>query len=238
VWAATAGAAAGGAPWTGALSTFAIVTMTVGNLGALTQPDMKRMLAFSSVAHAGYLLVGVAAIAAAGGRGDAAPVLFYLLAYTITNLAAFGVMIALGEDPDRPRGERTRIHAFAGAARRHPALAFVMALAMLSLAGVPPTAGFFGKYAIFREAVAQGLTPLAVWGVLNSALSLAYYLGVIVVMYMRPEESPIPAARGVALRVALALLAFAIVWGGIGPSGPVPGLADLVRWAETAVAAR
>jgi NADH-quinone oxidoreductase subunit N len=221
-----------------ALSTLAIVTMTVGNLGALTQPNVKRMLAFSSIAHAGYLLVGVAAVAAARGRGDAGPILYYLLAYTVTNLAAFGVVVALGEDPERAGRERTRVHAFAGAARRHPALAFVMALAMLSLAGVPPTAGFFGKYFLFREAVAQGLTNLAVWGALNSALSLAYYLGVIVAMYMRPEESPMPAARGIALRVALALLAIAIVWAGVGPSGPVPGLPDLVRWAENAVAVR
>lgn len=244
VWGAATSAGAGasasvaGGALTAALSTLAVLTMVVGNLGALTQPDIKRMLAFSSIAHAGYLLVGVAAVAAAGGRGDAAPILYYLLAYTVTNLAAFGVVVALGEDPARPGRERTRIAAYAGAARRHPALALVLALAMLSLAGVPPTAGFFGKYFLFREAVAQGLTGLAVWGVLNSALSLAYYVGVIVVLYMRPEEAPIPAARGAALRIALALLAVAIVWAGVGPSGPVPGLPDLVRWAETAVAAR
>ncbi len=222
----------------GALSIVAILTMTIGNLGALTQPNIKRMLAFSSVAHAGYILVGVAAVAASGGRGDAAPILYYLLVYTVTSLAAFGVVIALGEDPQHPGRERTRVDAYAGAARRHPALALVLALAMLSLAGVPPTAGFFGKYFLFREAVAQGLTGLAVWGVLNSALSLAYYLGLIVVMYMRPEEAPIPAARGIAFRVVLALLAIAIVWGGVAPSGPIPGMPDLVRWAESAVAAR
>ncbi len=222
----------------GALSLLAILTMTVGNLGALTQPDVKRMLAFSSVAHAGYLLVGLAAVAAGGGRGDAGPVLFYLLAYSITSLAAFGVVIALGEDPERPGRERTRVAAFAGAARRHPGLALVAAISMLSLAGVPPTAGFFGKYLLFREAVAQDLTDLAVWGVLNSALSLYYYLALVVVMYMRPEAAPIPAARGLALRGLLALLAVAILWAGAAPSGPIPGLPDLLRWAETAVAAR
>lgn len=232
---------AGGAPGidlTGALSVLAILTMTVGNLGALTQPDVKRMLAFSSVAHAGYLLVGVAAISAGNGRGDAWPVLYYLLAYAVMNLAAFGVVIALGEDPARPGRERTRVAAFAGAARQHPGLALVAALAMLSLAGVPPTAGFFGKYFLFREAVERGLTHLAVWGVLNSALSLYYYLGLIVVMYMRPAEAPMPAAGGLAFRALLALLALAILWAGIGPSGPLPGLRDLVRWAETAVAVR
>jgi NADH-quinone oxidoreductase subunit N len=221
---------------TGALSLLAILTMTVGNLGALTQPDVKRMLAFSSVAHAGYLLVGLAAVAAGGG--DAGPVLFYLLVYALASLAGFGVVIALGEDPERPGRERTRLAAFAGAARRHPGLALVAALSMLSLAGVPPTAGFFGKYLLFREAVERGLTPLAVWGVLNSALSLYYYLALVVVMYMRPEAAPIPAARGLALRGLLALLAIAILWAGIAPSGPLPGLPDLVGLAETAVAAR
>jgi NADH-quinone oxidoreductase subunit N len=234
VW-ATSGADSG-VDMTGALSLLAILTMTVGNLGALTQPDVKRMLAFSSVAHAGYLLVGLAAVAAGGG--DAGPVLFYLLVYALASLAGFGVVIALGEDPERPGRERTRLAAFAGAARRHPGLALVAALSMLSLAGVPPTAGFFGKYLLFREAVERGLTPLAVWGVLNSALSLYYYLALVVVMYMRPEAAPIPAARGLALRGLLALLAIAILWAGIAPSGPLPGLPDLVGLAETAVAAR
>jgi len=226
---------------TSTLSLLAIVTMTVGNLGALTQPNVKRMLAFSSIAHAGYLLVGVAAIAAArraGGLGDAAPILYYLLAYAVTNLAAFGVVIALGNQREAGSGERVRIDAYAGAARENPAIALVMAVAMFSLAGVPPTAGFFGKYMLFREAVAQGLTPLVVWGVLNSALSLYYYLGLIVVMYMKPEREPVAAVRGFALRAVLVLLALAVLWGGVAPAGSLPGLPDLVRWAETSIASR
>lgn len=239
VWAA---AGTPGVPdLTSTLSILAIVTMTVGNLGALTQPNVKRMLAFSSIAHAGYLLVGVAAIAAArrsGGLGDSAPILYYLLAYAVTNLAAFGVVIALGNAREAREGERVRIDAYAGAARRNPAIALVMAVAMLSLAGVPPTAGFFGKYMLFREAVAQRLTPLVVWGVLNSALSLYYYLGLIVVMYMKPEREPVAAMRGFALRAVLVLLALAVLWGGVAPAGSLPGLPDLVRWAETAIASR
>jgi len=239
VWAA---AGTPGVPdLTSTLSILAIVTMTVGNLGALTQPNVKRMLAFSSIAHAGYLLVGVAAIAAArrsGGLGDSAPILYYLLAYAVTNLAAFGVVIALGNAREARDGERVRIDAYAGAARRNPAIALVMAVAMLSLAGVPPTAGFFGKYMLFREAVAQRLTPLVVWGVLNSALSLYYYLGLIVVMYMKPEREPVAAVRGFALRAVLVLLALAVLWGGVAPAGSLPGLPDLVRWAETAIASR
>ncbi|MFN0150263.1 MAG: NADH-quinone oxidoreductase subunit N, partial [bacterium] len=239
VWAA---AGAPGLPdLTPTLSVLAIITMTVGNLGALTQPNVKRMLAFSSIAHAGYLLVGVAAIAAArraGGLGDAAPILYYLLAYAVTNLAAFGVVIALGNQREASTEERTRIDSYAGAARRNPAIALVMAVAMLSLAGVPPTAGFLGKYMLFREAVAQGLTPLVVWGVLNSALSLYYYLGLIVVMYMKPEREPVAIVRGFALRTVLVLLALAVLWGGIAPAGSLPGLPDLVRWAETSIASR
>jgi NADH-quinone oxidoreductase subunit N len=226
---------------TGAFSLLAILTMTVGNLGALTQPNVKRMLAFSSIAHAGYLLVGVAAISAAGragGDAGASSILYYLLAYSLTNLAAFGVVIALGGRSARPGAERVRIQDYAGTARRDPALAAVMAIAMLSLAGVPPTAGFFGKYMLFRSAVAQGLTPLVVWGVLNSALSLYYYLGMIVVMYMQPEREPVAAARGFALRALLVSLAVLVIWAGVAPAGTIPGLPDLVGWVETSLVSR
>jgi NADH-quinone oxidoreductase subunit N len=226
---------------TGVFSLLAILTMTVGNLGALTQPNVKRMLAFSSIAHAGYLLVGVAAISAAGragGDAGASSILYYLLAYSLTSLAAFGVVIALGGRSTRPAAERVRIQDYAGAARRDPALAAVMAIAMLSLAGVPPTAGFFGKYMVFRSAVAQGLTPLVVWGVLNSALSLYYYLGLIVVMYMQPEREPVAAARGFALRALLVSLAVLVIWAGVAPAGSIPGLPDLVGWVETSLVSR
>jgi NADH-quinone oxidoreductase subunit N len=109
---------------------------------------------------------------------------------------------------------------------------------MLSLAGVPPTAGFFGKYMLFRSAVAQGLTPLVVWGVLNSALSLYYYLGMIVVMYMQPEREPVAAARGFALRALLVSLAVLVIWAGVAPAGTIPGLPDLVGWVETSLVSR
>jgi NADH-quinone oxidoreductase subunit N len=183
--------------WRLALAVLAVLTMTLGNVAALLQSDIKRMLAYSSIAHAGYILV---ALVAAGANGGASA-LFYLLGYTVTNLGAFGSVIALS---DRAR-ERTRIADFAGAAREHPAVAAVMSICLLSLAGFPPFAGFVGKFLIFGAAVEAGWTWLAVVGVLNSLISVYFYLRPVVQMYMT-EPAPGWSHVQVAPLVALALL--------------------------------
>jgi NADH-quinone oxidoreductase subunit N len=162
--------------WTGLLWLLAALTMTAGNLCALVQDNVKRMLAYSSIAHAGYALVGMVAATADGG----ASVLFYLLVYALTNLGAFGVVMALG----RVGAANERLADYAGVGFAHPLLGFAMAVCMLSLTGMPPLAGFAGKFYLFSAAVDAGLVGLVVIGVLNSLVSAYYYFGVIRQMYM------------------------------------------------------
>ncbi|MDX1764202.1 MAG: NADH-quinone oxidoreductase subunit N [bacterium] len=161
----------------------AIVTMVTGNFIALRQTSVKRMLAYSSIAHAGYLLIGVVV----GGETGISSVLLYLLVYTFMNVGAFGVLILL----NKVGMAGDRYDDFSGLAKVSPASAFVMMVFMFSLAGIPPTAGFAGKFYIFMGAVQGGYTWLAIIGVLNSAVSAYYYLRVIVRMYMEtPAEEP------------------------------------------------
>ena len=167
----------------------ACLTMIVGNMSALTQENVKRMLAFSSVAHAGYMLVGLAAVATSGWDTGATAILFYLLAYTFMTVGAFTVMALLGR---RAEGDLVFDRDWSGAARRHPFLALAMTVFMLGLGGIPPTAGFFGKYSLFKAAVDAGLTSLVVIAVLNSLVSVYYYLRVVVALYMRPERPFVP----------------------------------------------
>lgn len=182
----------------------AAASMVVGNLMAVAQPNLKRMLAFSSVAHSGYLVVGLLALTARTVHSGRA-LLFYLLAYSLMNLLAFGVASTLGR-----RGETSIAH-YAGLARRSPLLALAMALALLSLTGIPPTIGFAGKFMVFRGAVEAGYIWLAVIGVLSSVWSAYYYLRVIVYMYMiEPKaewpETRVPFANGLALAVCFAFI--------------------------------
>ena len=163
----------------------ACVTMIIGNLCALTQDNVKRLFAFSSVAHAGYVLVGLAAVARLGSGGEA--VLFYLLAYAFMNIGAFTVVQLLSR---RTEGELQFDRDWSGMARRFPTLGLAMTVFMLALGGIPPTAGFLGKYLVFRSAIDAGLVSLVIIGVLNSAASVYFYLRVVVAMYMREERRP------------------------------------------------
>jgi NADH-quinone oxidoreductase subunit N len=199
----------------------AIVTMLFGNLLALPQRSVKRMLAYSSVAHAGYLLVGVVAAGAAGAREDALTgLLFYLAAYTVTVVGAFAVVGALERrEPaadDEPE-DAWDLARFAGLGRRRPALAFAMTVFLLSLAGVPPTAGFIAKLLVFKAAVGAQAVPLAIAGVATSALGVYYYLRVVVWMYMRPAEGVEETLASPALSLGLGAAAIAVVVLGIGP---------------------
>jgi len=164
--------------WPLLVAIIAALTMTVGNLVAMAQSNIKRMLAYSSIAQAGYVLIGVAA-----SRQGTGPVLFYLLGYTATNLGAF---IAVIEIARRIGSERTAD--FAGLYRRAPGLAFALAISLLSLAGLPPLVGFFGKLFVFWAAIQANLGWLVLIGVLNSAVSLFYYAQVIHAMYLLPGE--------------------------------------------------
>jgi len=186
--------------WVGLIWISAVLTMLIGNIVALVQSNIKRMLAYSSIAHAGYILV---AVATRNHEGVAA-VLFYTLAYALMNIGAFTVVALMGRRGD----QRSNIDDFSGLGFRQPVLAASLTVFMLSLAGIPTTAGFLGKFFIFRAAIASKLVGLAVIGVINSAISVYYYLRVIVVMYMResPEELPrVAVSPGVGSVVAVAV---------------------------------
>jgi NADH-quinone oxidoreductase subunit N len=167
----------------------ALATMVFGNLVALVQTSVKRMLAYSAISHTGYLLVGLAAALKSASPDRGASIVFYLLPYTLMTFGAFAVLAALGRD----RGEDETYDSFRGLSTRRPFLALVMLLFMISLAGIPPTAGFWSKFYLFREAVLAGEWPLALAGVLTSMFSAYYYLRLVVVMYMQPEGDDAPA---------------------------------------------
>ena len=200
-----------GDDWKFPLWALAILTMTLGNLLAIAQSSVKRMLAYSSIAHAGYLLIGVAAGNEAGGQA----LLFYLLAYAPMTLGAFGVVMALkdGEKDNEGYGS------FAGLGLKRPFLGLAMSIFMFSLAGFPPLGGFTGKFYIFRSAVVAGYTDLAVIGALNSVLSVIYYLRVIVMMYMeKGGVEPKPFAAAPYLYIAIALAMAGTIYLGVLPS--------------------
>ncbi len=212
------GAAVASTPIGGVVAALAVLTMIFGNLLALPQRSVKRMLAYSSIAHAGYLLVGVVASAVAGAREKAlAGILFYLAAYTATVIGAFAVVGAL-ERPNRgdlESADAWDLDRFAGLGRRRPALAFAMAVFLFSLAGVPPTAGFIGKLYIFNAAMGAQLYGLAVLGILTSILGAYYYLRVILYMYFLPAKGEEAALASPTLSIALAAAVAAVVLFGI-----------------------
>src|SRR5262249_23068434 len=166
------------AGWPPVLAWIAVLTMTVANLVAGQQESVKRMLAYSSIAHAGYLLVGVVATMHSMPQASAS-VLFYLLTYMVSTVGAFGALILCG----RRGAEAVSYEVLAGIGRRHPAAALAFSLFLVSLAGIPPTAGFFGKWFIFRAAIDGGFYLLVVLAVLNSVIGAYYYLRVLVFMY-------------------------------------------------------
>jgi NADH-quinone oxidoreductase subunit N len=207
--------------WSWVLAVLAALTMTVGNLAALRQTNLKRMLAYSSIAQAGYILVGLAA----GSETGISAVLFYLFVYAFTNVAAFAVIIAVGRFGGSEQGGET-LDDFSGLAKRKPGLAAVMALCMLSLAGVPPLAGFMAKLTVFGAAVGSDLIWLVVFGVVNSVVSAYYYLRVVVAMYMRQGSAVGEATTPIcpALQVGVGLSAVTIVLLGLWPA-PIINLA-------------
>jgi NADH-quinone oxidoreductase subunit N len=197
--------------WTALLWGLAALTMTVGNVVALAQSNLKRMLAYSSIAHAGYMLMGLVA----GGAPGAGAVLFYLLAYTFTTIGAFGAIGLCA----RAGEEAVDVGDFAGLARRHPVLAATLTLFLLSLVGIPPLAGFVAKFYLFGSAVRAGYLWLTVLAVLNSATAAYYYLRVIVYMYMRePEGEGVAVASSLAGGLALAIALVGIVLLGLIPA--------------------
>jgi NADH-quinone oxidoreductase subunit N len=196
------------AVWGNALAVLAVLTMTLGNLVALRQSSLKRLLAYSGIAHAGYILVGLAAGTPAGAEGA----LFYLISYAFMNIGVFAVIILLEKAGESDALDK-RAHGLAG---RRPWLAAALAIFLFSLAGMPPFAGFFGKFYVFAAAVEGGMSWLAAIAMLNSAIGAFYYLSLIVSMYFRPagEESAAPAPVSLPLRAGLVVaVVFTLLFG-------------------------
>lgn len=191
------------------LAGIAALSMVVGNIIAIAQTSIKRMLAYSSIGHAGYILVGVVAANTYGSNG----VMFYLVAYTLMNIGAFGVLSLL----ESGNGEHVTFDDYAGASSKYPVLAGLMALFMFSLSGIPPFAGFFGKYYVFAGAVQAGFTWLAILGVLMSVVSAYYYLRLVVLMYFKEQQSILEAPATTLGFTALIIAAVALVGFGVFP---------------------
>lgn len=197
--------------WQKAIWILAVLTMTVGNVVAISQTNIKRMLAYSSIAHAGYLLVALVAANNMGVSGT----LFYLLAYIFMNIGAFAIVIVLSQKGD----VGMNINDYAGLGFKHPMLAIAMTLFMLSMAGVPPMAGFVGKFYIFSAAIKSGYVGLAIIGVINSVISVYYYLRITVIMYMKePVRDFQPLTISPLIVVAIAIAVVGTLHLGIFPS--------------------
>jgi len=194
------------ASWSLLLAVLSTLTMTLGNLVAMVQKNIKRLLAYSSIAHAGYAMIGLAAVSQLG----VASVVFYLAAYILTNLAAFGVVVAVGRETGSDE-----ITAYSGLSRRAPGLALAMMVAFLSLAGMPPFGGFVAKVFVFTAAVKADMVWLAIVGVLNSIIGVYYYLTVLKYVYLYRMENededqhPIPLSRP--YTIALVVLSIGIL---------------------------
>ncbi len=200
--------------WVGLLWILSVLTMTFGNIVALRQRSIKRMLAYSSIAHAGYLMIGFVSLGSAQG-GEA--MIFYLLVYAVMTLAAFGVVLVATSGSELQYGKDS-IESLSKLGWTHPLIGFTMVIAMLSLAGVPPLAGFSGKFFLFRSAVQAGFPGLAIIAAMNSVISLYYYLRVIVVMYFSDERKAEwlpPKKMLLGARVALTLMTVGTIYFGL-----------------------
>jgi len=199
--------------WAHIFGILAAITMTAGNIAALGQSNIKRMLAYSSIAHAGVLLVGI--VSTAHDPAAMGAILFYLGAYSVATLGAFGVLIWVSGGR-----ERVCLSDLYGLGKAKPAAALVMTLCLLSFAGIPPTGGFFAKFYLFKAALlaSPDLLWLVVVGVLNSMISIYYYLKIVMAMYFRDSESDVQTLSAVSVRIVVILCAILVLWMGVMPS--------------------
>jgi NADH-quinone oxidoreductase subunit N len=213
--------------WSAVFAILAVVSMTVGNLVAITQRNIKRMLAYSTIAHAGYLLVGLAAVTASMTSdsllGGPSSVLAYLGGYGLTNIAAFTAIVAISV-----KTGSDQIEDYSGMGRRSPFLAAVLALAMISLTGIPPTAGFMVKLNVFGAAVSSNLMWLAIAAALNSVISAYYYLRLVKVMYMSEPVNEDKVSSSLPIKLVALVAAAGVVFFGLYPT-------PLIRLSQYAV---
>lgn len=207
---------AGAFGWQNLLWVMAVLTMTVGNLSALVQDNVKRMLAYSSIAHAGYLLVGFLTLSRQPAENGGAALLFYLAAYALTNLGAFAVIVQAGRRGDEALDLR---RGMAGFGLRAPFMGVAMTIFLLSLVGMPATAGFIGKFYVFKSAIDDGLLVLVILAVINSLVSVYYYLRVVVYMYfVNPDEQAVAPISSLPLQVTVIVSALAVLVLGLLPA--------------------
>jgi NADH-quinone oxidoreductase subunit N len=201
--------------WASPLVVIAALTITIGNLSAVRQDNIKRMLAYSSISHAGVLLVGLTAVGLGSTSGQSA-IVYYLIAYSVTTMGAFAIVAFVGSKGK----ERLLVDDWAGLAAQHPAAALAMTICLLSLGGMPPTGGFFGKFYIFKSAmdVYNGqLLWVVLVGVVNSAISIYYYLRIVTAMYFREANQPFSPTRSPGLLFVIALAPLVVLELGIMP---------------------
>ena len=201
--------------WASPMVVIAAVTITIGNIGAIRQENVKRMLAYSSISHAGVLMVGLCALGLGSPTGLPA-IVYYLIGYSITTMGAFAIVAYVGSKGR----ERLLVDDWAGLAAQHPAAALAMVVCLLSFGGIPPTAGFLGKFYVFKSAmdVYDGqLLWLVIVGVVNSAISIYYYLRIVTAMYFREANAPFTVTRSAGLTFVMALMAILVIVVGIMP---------------------
>jgi NADH-quinone oxidoreductase subunit N len=199
------------------LQWFAVITMTVGNVAALVQNNFKRTLAYSSIAHSGYILVGVITSGVSSNSAyGASAVVFYLMTYSLMTMGAFGVLSMIEKDEN----DFVQVESLAGFAKQKPVRAFCLTIFLLSLAGLPPALGFFGKLYLFNAAVNEGLMWLALWGVLNSVIGAYYYLRPIVIMYMKDGDCDTAPEKSYGTTFTVVLSAILVLILGVA-SGPI-----------------
>ncbi len=202
------------------LIVISVLSMLIGSIVAIAQEDIKRMLAYSSIAHAGYMIIGFAA----GNSEGLAGIIFYLAAYTFMNLGAFGI-IALIEGKDETN---LSIKSYAGLSHRNPLLAALLSVFMFSLAGIPPFAGFFGKYYVFIAAIKAELTWLAILGVLSSAISVYFYLRIVVLMYFKDAEQELSLEKSNTGLFAVIVSVFLVIALGVAPGSVINLIASFL----------
>jgi NADH-quinone oxidoreductase subunit N len=201
--------------WASPLVVIAAITITIGNISAVRQDNIKRMLAYSSISHAGVLLVGLCAMGLGSPTGESS-IVYYLMAYTVTTLGAFAIVAYVGSKGR----ERLLVDDWAGLAAQHPGAALAMTICLLSFGGIPPTAGFFGKFVIFKAAmdVYNGqLLWVVIIGIINSATSIYYYLRIVTAMYFREATQPFAPTRSPGLLFVIALMPLLVLELGIMP---------------------
>ncbi len=197
--------------WTGMLAILAVLSMGIGNIVAIAQSNLKRMLAYSTIAHVGFLFLGIIA----GSPSGYAASMFYIITYALMSMGGFGMIIWLG----RAGFEADRLDDFKGLNDRNPWFAFLMLILMLSMAGVPPFVGFWAKWSVLREVIVAGSTWLAVVGVAFAIIGLFYYLRVVRLMYFEKPEEPLPVVSSPEMRVMMSTNALAILALGVYPGG-------------------